>query len=120
MSRDAEFSCDVATEEPGPVCVLTLRGRLDPMTVPALQAVIDEQLQAGHRLFVLDLEHLDYVGSLGLRALVRLHSQVKPDGKVCAASPTPNVQEVLEVTKVGQVLRFYPTRADALDAVRTR
>jgi anti-sigma B factor antagonist len=120
VSVSSAFTCDVTTENPGPVSVLVLTGSLDPAAVPVLEAVIERELQAGRRRFVLDLGRLTYVGSLGLRALVRLHNQVKADGAVTAFDPTPNVQSVLDVTKVGQVLRVYPTRQDALDAARTR
>lgn len=119
MGINTGFGCDVTHEDPGPVCVLTLRGQLDQDAADGLDRVIEARLAAGDRRFVLDLGQLAYIGSLGLRALVRLHSRVKAEGGLCLADPTPHVQDVLKVTKLGRVLRLYTTRSEALAAVRT-
>lgn len=118
MATDPDFRCTVA-HQPRGVCLLTLAGRLEVDAVPAFEAVVEGELAAGGRKFVLDLGGLTYVGSLGLRTLVGLHGKVKGAGLVYAFDPTPGVQQVLDVTKVGRILRVYPDRAAALDAAAT-
>lgn len=118
MTEPARFTCGVEYEQPGPVCVLTLCGMLEVDYVDQFEAVVEKELRSGAKRFVIDMGQLSYVGSLGLRVIVALHRKVKGDGAVCVFNPTPAVQTVLDIVKLGQVLRILPTRADALDAVR--
>ncbi len=98
------------------VLVIALRGKLDPLAVEELQPRIDDQYQAGVRRFVFDMTRLDYAGSLALRLLVGLHNKVKGEGAVVLCSPPAGLRQVFEMTRVNQVLRIYPTRAEAIDA----
>jgi anti-anti-sigma factor len=118
MPSDQDFCCSVA-HEPRGVCVVTLSGRLDVDAVPVFDEAVQRELAAGSRKFVLDLGQLAYVGSLGLRSIIGLHNRLKGAGLVYAFDPTPGVQKVLDVTKIGQFLRVYPDRAAALDAATT-
>ena len=56
----------------------------------------------------------------GLRLLVGLHNQVKGDGAVVLCAVSSKVQSILDLTKVRNVLPQYSSRADALDAVKSR
>jgi anti-anti-sigma factor len=120
MSDPEPFSCPVAVEEPGRVVVVTPIGRIGPQESEVFRESVDAAYRAGGRRFVFDLGRLTYVGSTGLRVLAALASRVKADGVVCVCDPTPNVQSVLDVTKLAQLLHVYPTRSEALDAARTR
>lgn len=53
---------------------ITLAGQLDVNAAPALEAVLDQQLQNITEL-VLDVDGLEYVSSVGLRVI--LHAQQK-------------------------------------------
>jgi anti-anti-sigma factor len=99
------------------VLVIALRGKLDPLAVEELTPKVDEAYGGGARRFVFDLAHLDYVGSLALRLFVGLHTRVKGEGAVVFCNLSGPLRSVLELTKVNHVLRFYPTRSDAVDAV---
>jgi anti-anti-sigma factor len=114
------FSCPVTIEEPGRVFVVTPIGRIGPEEAKVFQGVVDDAYQAGGRRFVFDLGRLTYIGSIGLRVLASVASRVKADGVVCLGDPTPNVQSVLDVTKLAQLLHVFPTRAEAIDAARSR
>ena len=120
MSVSQPFSCRIAVEEPGRVVVADLTGRLDPDAAEVLSERVEAEYQAGARRFVFDLGRLAYVGSAGLRVFAALASRVKADGVVCVCDATPAVQSVLDVTKLSVLLRVHPTRAEAIDAARTR
>ena len=57
------------------------------------------------------------MGSLGLRLIVGLANQLKRDGTVALCELAAGVRSVVEMTKVGQVLKTYPTRDEAVAAV---
>ena len=98
------------------VTVISLVGKLDPVATEELSPPLDEAYRAGCRRFVFDLSRLDYVGSLGLRLFVGLHNRVRGEGTVVLCCPTPAVLTILDMTKLNRVLRYYPTRHEAIDA----
>jgi anti-anti-sigma factor len=112
----SRFEIDDATR----VCVVSLAGKLDPVAVEELHPQVQELVRAGFRKYVFDLSGLDYVGSLGIRLLVGLAHQVKGDGAVALCELRDGVRSVVELTKIDQVIPAYPTRAEAVDAVRTK
>jgi len=59
---------------------------------------------------VLDFSTLDYVASTGLNSLVALHNRLKAHGgELILRDPTPNVLEVIQVTKLDTLLRIELT-----------
>jgi anti-anti-sigma factor len=120
MSTKPEFASHFEIDEHGRVCVVTLKGHFDPTAVEELHPQIQELVDAGFKRYVFDLSQLQHVGSLGLRLLVGLHNQVKPDGGVALYDVSSKVQSILDLTKVHQVLRTYRTRHEAIDAVKSR
>jgi len=100
------------------VMVISLTGKLDPLATEELTPELDKAYQTGVRRFVFDLSRLEYVGSLGLRLFVGLHHRVRGEGAVVLCAPTPAVLTILDMTKLNRVLRFYPTRHGAIDALR--
>lgn len=114
-----KFSSQFETDATGRVCVVVLAGSLDPLATEELGPQLQAQHAAGFRKFVFDLKDLVYIGSLGIRLLVGLSNQVKPEGgAVAVCSLTSGVKVIVELTKLDRVLRVYPNRADAVGAVR--
>ena len=72
------------------------------------------------RYFVFDLARLTYVGSIGLRVLVGLGNRVRADGYLAVCNVSAPIRTVFDLTKVSTLLRLFPTRADAVDAARSR
>jgi anti-anti-sigma factor len=120
MTDPTVFAVEESFDPSGRVCVLALVGKLDPLAAEELQPRVDALHARGTRHFVFDLGRLEYVGSLGLRVLVALANKVKGEGGVAVCNPCPPVQSILDMTKTGRVLPVYGSRADAIDAVRSR
>src|SRR5688572_11835390 len=127
MMSEFILPAEVVMEAPAFVCqfeftpdnravVIALAGRLDPEAVAELHPQIQEVYRAGVRRFVFDLTNLQHAGSLGLRLLVGLHTQVKPDGTVVMCGTPATVRSLLAMTKLDAVLPDYPTRDAALGA----
>jgi len=72
------------------------------------------------RLFVLDLEGLEFIDSAGLGGLVRMWENSVEQGSFTAlGQPSPRVREVLTITGLETVLKPYDTRQEAVEAVRS-
>ncbi len=79
--------------------VLTLSGELDIGSAQVLEAAIDEACAAGAKELVLDLCGIDFMDSMGLRALLNGRRTCEASG--CAYRLTPAsrpVQRVLDAT----------------------
>jgi anti-anti-sigma factor len=120
MSDPLMFSCQFTVVEPGKVVVADLAGELIHESAEPFDDQVAAHIRAGHRRFVFDMSRLTYIGSMGLRTLAALAGRVKADGAVCLCEPTPPVQSVLDVSKLGPLLPVYPTRAEAVAAARAR
>lgn len=58
---------------------LRVAGELDIATAPELQSVVDRVARAG-RTLVLDLSHLEFIDSIGVSLIYRLHVRAREDG----------------------------------------
>ena len=102
----------------GDVRILTLTGRLDAMTSPPVEGRLLEAVRHAPAV-VLDLSGLDYVSSAGLRILLKAGKEAKvAKSRLALAALRPVVQEVFEVSGFFSILDAYPSRDEALDAVR--
>lgn len=97
--------------------IVTLTGRLDASTSPA----VEEQLLGeplSHRNLVIDCAALEFLSSAGLRVLLRLHKKLGASGgRVSLCGATPNVREVLEVSGLAEFLPVHDTRQQAMEAL---
>jgi len=94
------------------------QGRLDAVTVPALEAAIDEQLAARHFRLVIDLSEVAYLSSSGLRALLRARRQAQTGGgDVALCALNERVAEVFEMIGFNSLFRIFATSAEAAAAL---
>ena len=99
------------------VVVVRLIGKLDVAGSRAAQDAISPAITPGGKL-VVDMTHCDYVASSGLRALLITAKQAAMTG--CAAvlcGVQPLVWDVIAMTGFEDVLKAFPTQADALAAL---
>jgi len=96
--------------------ILTPKGRIDHAAAEAFSVALTPYLadcQSGGNLLILDFSEVEYVSSVGLRALMLAARQVKTQGgKIAIAAPTPLVGEVFEVCRFNLVLSLF----DSVDA----
>ena len=84
-------------------CKIELSGRLDTITSPQLEEVVDALPDDVEEL-VLDLKELDYVSSAGLRVLLSAHRIMSCKGGMKVTHVNEIVREVLEVTGFTDIL----------------
>ena len=81
----------------------------------ALRNAFRAQLEAGKRLFVLDLEGVRYLDSAGLGELVATLKRVKEsDGEMRICAVNQRVSDAFHVTQLVRVLDIYKTRSEAI------
>jgi anti-anti-sigma factor len=103
---------------PGQVQRIAPQGRLDAVTVPALEAAIDEQLNARHFRLIIDLAEVGYMSSSGLRALLRARRQAQTGGgDVVLCAMNDRVTEVFEMIGFNNLFKIYATPTEAAAAL---
>lgn len=107
----------------GPVCVLSVRGRLDHGHAKAFEAALAPFLAdctSTGRPLVLDFAQVPYISSVGLRVLLLAAKQVKVQkGRIAVAALTSVVTEVFQVSHFNMVLPVHgdvPAAVAALSA----
>lgn len=98
--------------------ILALTGRLDATTAKAFEDRILDLIGSGPRRLVVDLAHVEYVSSSGLRVFLiaakRLHNT---DKKIALCSLNEHVRQVFDLAGFSSLLSIYNSRDDALNAL---
>jgi anti-sigma B factor antagonist len=105
----------------GDVVVYDLKGGLEggPDSYKIRDA-IREQLEGGHRKFLINLDSVSYVNSTGIGIIASVFSSISNSGgvmKICKAND--KVSRVMMVTKLLEVFDSYREEEEALTAFRS-
>jgi anti-anti-sigma factor len=100
----------------GDICVLRLHGRFDTGRDSAyLRGKTEEIKTGGHAMVLADLSQVDYIDSTGIGFLIGIYI-----GQFVLASLNRRVREVLELTRIAQVIPIFSTEEAAITALRER
>src|SRR5262245_2147385 len=98
--------------------VIAVAGRLDGATALRFEEAMSQPVTASGQGIVLDLAHVHYISSAGLRAILIVAKQLQARQTpfaICELSP--DVREVFEISGFDRVLRVAGTRAEALGSI---
>ena len=87
----------------GSQLTITLEGRLDTTTAPALETELKASLE-GITDLGFDLAELAYVSSAGLRVLLSAQKTMNKQGKMIIRNVRPEIMEIFEVTGFVDIL----------------
>ena len=90
-------------EKSGSALTVTLDGRLDTSTAPALEKTLKESLDRVSEL-TLDLTGLEYISSAGLRVLLAAQKIMNRQGKMKLIHVNEIIMEIFEVTGFSDIL----------------
>lgn len=110
----------VEFEYRGDVCVARLEGRFATgQDSLYLHTKADELKGSGYVKILVDFSHVDYVDSTGIGFLIGIYTSVKksPQGQFALFNANRRVREVLELTRLAEVIQMFPTEAAALQAL---
>ena len=103
-------------------CRIELRGRLDSNTAPWLDEKLESLDPRRYPVQVVDMQHLDYISSAGMRTLFRAKKQAAQNGgEFKLAHPQPQVQKVMDVMKAipsGDIFTSQQELDSYLDAIQ--
>jgi stage II sporulation protein AA (anti-sigma F factor antagonist) len=103
--------------ENGAATVLELAGRLEIGTIPMARDRFTELVAAGSPV-VLDLAHLTYLSSAGLRFIIIAMKQAQANRQTFAIAGAKGVvRQVLDSIGLRQFCRFYRSRTEALSKI---
>jgi anti-sigma B factor antagonist len=98
------------------IYLLALKGRLVlGEESSGLRTMTENLLLSGATQIVVNLEHVNYVDSAGLGALIELHRKTKASGgslKLC--NLRPNLRQALEIARLLPIFETCPTETVAV------
>lgn len=92
-----------------------LSGRLDSASYKQLDDALEPLLHAAKpaMVLVMDLAHLDYISSAGIRCLLKARKALAPTGKVLAVNPQAQIRKVLDVVQALPLSDIFNSTAEA-------
>jgi anti-anti-sigma factor len=107
---------EIIQRENNGIYLLALTGRLvlgEEST--GVRTTIDKLLSSGASRIVVNLEHVDYVDSAGLGALIEVHRKTREKGgRLMLCHLRPNLKRALEVARLLPLFETSPTEAAAV------
>jgi anti-anti-sigma factor len=101
------------------VMTLTMSGRLDADTTDRFAEAFNRVVDQGNHRVILECAGVDYMNSVGLRALMAAAKRIATlGGRLVLCAPHPRVVKLLDVAGFVAILPIAETRADALARVR--
>jgi anti-anti-sigma factor len=110
----------VEFEHQGDVCVLRLHGRFATgQDSGYLRARSDEVKCSGYSKVLADFSQVSYIDSTGIGFLIGIYTSVlkTPNGRFVLANLNRRVREVLELTRLANVIPIYPDVESAFEAL---
>ncbi|MGA0094717.1 MAG: STAS domain-containing protein [Chthoniobacterales bacterium] len=105
---------DISNRYEGDFPVLVLSGRLNQGTADALHAAAMEAADQAEKGLIVDMGGVDFIASVGIRALIRpSQSMAMKGGKLAIANLNPQMSEFFGTTGLDQMFSVYETVADA-------
>ena len=112
---------DCKVKEIANVSLIDVVGRIDHTTAKPFEDALAPHLAncAGEdKILLLDLSHVTFISSAGLRVLRIAATQCrKQNGKMVVAALQPMIQEVFQISRFDSLFELFPTVRAALQAV---
>ena len=92
-----------------------LSGRLDSASYEQLDVALEPLLHAAKpaMVLVMDLAHLDYISSAGIRCILKARKALAPTGKVLAVNPQAQIRKVLDMVQALPLGDIFNSTAEA-------
>lgn len=101
--------------------LLSVTGRVDAATAPALKQAIDQLFDEGRYRIVLDLAGLEYISSPGLRVLIEARKRARDwkitdleGGDIRIANLPPRIKEVFDLTGFTSLFELFDDTVEAV------
>ncbi len=107
----------LTVEQNGPAHIVRATGRLDQTTSNEFQIELEKTIDDLSRpLILLDFSGVDYISSIGLRALLMAAKQCKAkNGSLVMANLTDIVQEVFDIARFDKIIPVQRDESAAMN-----
>jgi anti-sigma B factor antagonist len=108
---------DIQKRIEGDIAILSLEGRLDLSSAPALKETSKEVLAHQSKKMILNLGRVDFINSSGLGALVSVLKEVRSNqGSMKLTNLAPYVKEIFDITQLSNIFEIYSDESLALSS----
>ncbi len=95
--------------------VVAVSETIDALTAPELTRTLSSEISAGHSNLVVDLTHVEFMSSAGLRTLLGAVKEARTNGgDLRIASVNPGIDKVLKMSGIHNVARVFISSSEAL------
>jgi len=113
MTNDDVFF-DVTDAEQHGVSVLHVRGEIDVATSPGLRNHLNELIERGHEIIIVNLTEVSFIDSTGLGVLVGSVRRIRAiGGDLRLVVTQPHIIKLLDLTGLDDVFSVAPNLSDA-------
>jgi anti-sigma B factor antagonist len=107
---------EITTKQLKRVDVVTVSGRIDSSTAPALEEVLKSIVDADRFRICMDLSDLEYISSGGIKVLISTLKTCKRwnRGDLRLANISPSIAEVFDLAGLLPLFKIYPTLVEAV------
>ena len=112
-SAEAVPSFDLITRFLPDSVVVAVRGEIDLLTAPGLEALVAALMDRGHLGLVLDLAELDFMDAQGLEVLDAVRARLQSTtGSLTIRSPSTVVRRLLDFAAMTDLVELRPVRTE--------
>lgn len=105
---------DIQWNHSGSVSVAVLAGRMDAVSAQMFEQQVSQLTNKAVRV-VLDLTHLEYISSMGLRSILATAKKLQVSGGgLCLCGARGLVKDILECSNFHALFPIFQTAAEAM------
>ncbi len=109
---------EIKTERESGALIACAEGRIDGINVREFEEAITAAIGETESVVIIDLEHLSYISSAGLRTILLTAQNLwKRDAKFALCSLPDSIREIVEVAGFDKVIPVHADRAQAVAAL---
>ncbi|MCY3985348.1 MAG: STAS domain-containing protein [Roseovarius sp.] len=106
---------DIRTERENGTMIASVEGRIDGLTARDFEITMKSAISEDDSAVILDLAHVTYVSSAGLRAFLLIAKNLwKREATFLLCDLSEPVQEVFDIAGFDKIIKIIPTRTDAI------
>jgi anti-anti-sigma factor len=99
----------IQTRRNNNVAIITVSGRFYPNLIHQFFQEISQQLAAGYNCLIIDLKHMDFLNSIGIKAIVQAAEQARQQGSdLHIANARKNVFYTLKLAGIDKIIKVHP------------
>jgi anti-sigma B factor antagonist len=107
LSKSDAISTSIAQRDG--MVIVSVAGEIDLATAPMLETAVDEAIESGPAVLILDLSAVTFLASVGLQTLVVTHDRMSPTGRFAVVADGPATSRPIQLIKLDEMVALYPT-----------